>query len=367
MAAEKLGHQPVGIEISNIQAPAPPIPRPGRRGVPSPDIQPRRRRTVGLTELVVGAGVVATAGVAAAVGVNFLRQQGQNPDQTPLPGGIVTPGETPTPLPTTGTIEVTPSPKTPSPTPEATPTPIPTENVQNMTFKEIVLNDAEFTQNGEIISSNERLSYSYSQKVLDSADVSKITVDKEALDNVFSITRNTMYKVAGLKTGTNIELAGRKIIQKEPATTPKIEGKVNKINVYIVSENELEQIQTDLENSKLKYATFNDWPDLVKLMGIMHFEKNGTLVAILSSQKRYTGESLAGTPDSWNKTNVDYRVTFDGPGSAFFMLTVGAQIGQGKSVNSPLSDPVYRALGCSESNDFCRISGTTKIEVTFQN
>jgi len=135
MGRETTGFQPAGIEISNLQAPAPPIPRPGRRGVPSPDIQPRRRRAIGLTELVVGAGAVATAGAAVAVGVSFLRQQGQNPDQTPLPGGIVEPSNSPIPTPfSTENPTFTLPPKSPSPPPEATPPPAeptlkPTENL----------------------------------------------------------------------------------------------------------------------------------------------------------------------------------------------------------------------------------------------
>lgn len=329
-----------------------------------PIIRPPEGRARGIRNALIVTTAATSLAVAGLIGYEAIKPK-QGPEATPISGGI---GE-PTPFTTPeATIVISPSPEpTPTPTPELTPTPAPTENIQNMTFKEIVLKDAEFTQNGELTSSNGRLSYNYSQEVLDSADISKISVDKRALDNVFSITRNTMYKVAGLKAGTDIKLAGKRLVQHELATTPKIEGKVNKINIYIVGEGELDEIQTDLKNSKLKYTTFNDWPDLVKLMGIMHFEKDGTLVAILSSQERYAGDSLTGTPEDWNKKNIDYRVTFDGPGSSFFMLTTASQIGQGKSVDSPLSDPVYKALGCSESNDFCRISGSSKIQVIFQN
>ncbi len=345
---------------------------PLRRG---PILRTPEKRVGGARKALVVTTAATGFAITGLLVYEAIQPKQQNPDQTPIPGGIVEPSNSPIPTPFSTenpivtlppTPGITPSP-TPTPTPEITPFPTPTESIQNMTFREIILNDAEFTRNGEAISFNGRLSYNYSQRVLDSADISKISVNKKALDNVFSITKNTMYKVAGLKAGTDIKLAGKRLVQHELATTPKIEGKVNKINVYVVSENELDQMQTDLKNSKLKYTTFNDWPKLDKLMGIMHFEKDGTLVAILSSQERYVGNSLAGTPEDWNKKNIDYRVTFDGPGSSFFMLTVAAQIGQGKPVDSPLPDSVYKALGCSESNDFCRISGSSKIQVTFQN
>lgn len=107
-----------GVKPPGVSAPLPPHAAP-------------RRGHIGLRELAVGAGAIATTGAAVAVGVNFLRQQGQSPDQTPLPGGIVEPSNSPIPTPFSTenpTITLPPSPEvTPSPTPSATPeaTPVP--------------------------------------------------------------------------------------------------------------------------------------------------------------------------------------------------------------------------------------------------
>lgn len=124
----RLGPQPAGIEISNIQAPAPPILQPGRRGAPSPDIHVppsehpliTRRRFLRVAAASAGAlGLLAVTGRLPNFGGGGIAP-------TPTPGE--TPGPTPTPSPEqTATTAPTASPtETPTPTPTGEPTPSPT-------------------------------------------------------------------------------------------------------------------------------------------------------------------------------------------------------------------------------------------------
>jgi hypothetical protein len=102
-----------------------------------PHVGPHRR-TIGLRELVVAGGVVATVGAGIAVGANLLRQPSQGPDTSPaIPGVIVGPSNSPVPTPFSTenpTVTLPPSPTTEI-TPTSTPpeaTPEPTQNLAEL-------------------------------------------------------------------------------------------------------------------------------------------------------------------------------------------------------------------------------------------
>jgi hypothetical protein len=122
------GYQPLGIETSNAQAPAPPILRRGRREAPVLR-SPRRKGPSRLTQAVE----ITTAFATVATGAGLLGSKaatGHFPWENQNPA-IVVPGESPAPSRTAtipsptipgATLEITFPPNS-SPTPEATATP----------------------------------------------------------------------------------------------------------------------------------------------------------------------------------------------------------------------------------------------------
>lgn len=244
-------------------------------------------------------------------------------------------------------VYVPTSTETPTPTPTDTPTPVPP-----LTPEEAILRVAEFSGNAEVVSANGKLTINYSHAVLAKRDIESISMDAETLDRVYSLIINNTYNSAGAAVGSEIKL--------KPPGGRSISGVVDNVRQYTVTYEEFPEIQKLLYDGGFE---FGDYDFLPTSKALLFFGQDGALVIVRMSY------SLRTPPMDWDRKDVDLLAIWDGPANLFGATTTTAIYGNANLSNKRTlsADPVYHLFGCNEGNSWCRINGSEKIDVVFNN